>query len=123
MTMPLIEQPDLEAHVWAQLAPLKGVTSFAYAATQLDRAGWVMAHFVQADARHADKARARDLAERVRQIIVGLADVPWPLGCVCYVQPTEGPFWLPDDDGSPRYVARYEIRVHPPRRATVPAET
>lgn len=123
MTVPLVEQPDIEAHVWAQLADLKGVTSFAYAATQLDRLGWIMATFVQVDARHADKARARALAERVRQMIVGLADVPWPSGCVCYAQPVEGPFWLPDDDGGPRYVARYEIRAHPPRAATAHAGT
>jgi hypothetical protein len=119
--MPVVAQPDLEAFVWSQIGGLKGVTSFAYAATQLDPAGWIMAHFVQVDARHADKKRARDLAERVRQIITGLADDPWAEGVVCYVMPVEGPFWLPDEDGGPRYTARYEIRVHPPRRATVPA--
>lgn len=123
MSADVIVQPDVEAHVWSVVGALKGVTSWSYAATQLDRAGWTYAHFVQIDARHADKTRARELAERVRQMIIALADVPWPLGCVTYCQPVEGPFWLPDDDGSPRYVARYEIRVHPPRRATVPAGT
>jgi hypothetical protein len=55
VTSPVIAQPDLEAHVWAQLRDLKGVTSFGYAATQLDSFGWIMAHFVQVDARHKTK--------------------------------------------------------------------
>jgi hypothetical protein len=122
MSAPVVEQPDVEALVWSQIEPLKGVTSFAYAATSLDRIGWLYAVFVQVDARHADKKRARDLAERVRQIITGLGGADWADGVVSYVQAVEGPFYLPDDDnGAPRYVARYEIRVHPPRRATVPA--
>jgi hypothetical protein len=123
MTAPVIIQPDLEAHVWAQLGGLKGVTSFGYAAVQQDPLGWIYAHFVQVDARHSTKQAARELAEQCRQILVALPAVPWDAGVVCYVQPVEGPAWLPDDDGSPRYTARYEIRVHPPRRATVPAGT
>ena len=122
MTMPVIVQPDLEAHLWAQLRDIKGVTSFGYAALPWDRAGWVYAHFVQVDARHRDKQAARDLAEQVRQLVMGLPEIPWPGGCVCYVQAVEGPAWLPDDDGAPRYTARYEVRVHPPRAATVRAD-
>ena len=115
---PLVEQPDLEAHLWAQIRHLPGVTSFAYTAVQQDPAGWLMAHFVQVDARAKAKAAARDVAEQVRQLLTSrLPDVPWTEGTVCYVQPIEGPFWFPDDDGSPRYVARYEIRVHPRRGA------
>lgn len=118
----IVSQPDIEAHVWAQIRHLKGVTSFGYAAVQLDRLGWLMAHFVQVDARHRDKQAARDLAEQVRQLVVALPDALWETGHVAYVQPVEGPAWLPDDDGSPRYTARYEIRVHPPRAATVRAD-
>jgi len=122
MTMPVIAVPDLEAHLWAQLGGLKGVTSFAYAAQPWDRAGWVYAQFVQVDARHKTKQAARDLAEQVRQLVMGLPEIPWARGCVCYVQAVEGPAWLPDDDGAPRYTARYEVRVHPPRAATVRAD-
>jgi hypothetical protein len=122
MTMPVIAVPDLEAHLWAQLGGLKGVTSFAYAAQPWDRAGWVYAQFVQVDARHKTKQAARDLAEQVRQLVMGLPEIPWAGGCVCYVQAVEGPAWLPDDDGAPRYTARYEVRVHPPRAATVRAD-
>jgi hypothetical protein len=123
VTSPVIVQPDLEAWVWENIRDLKGVTSFGYAAAQLDHTGWIMQHFIQVDARHVDKQASRDLAEQVRQVITGLADLPWPQGVICYIQPVEGPAWLPDDDGAPRYMARYEIRVHPPRRATVPAGT
>jgi hypothetical protein len=116
---PVIVQPDLEAWVWANVRELGGMTSFSFAAAQ-SWPGWIYAHFVQVDARAARKQAARDLAERARQIICALPDVPWPDGTVCYVQPVEGPAWLPDDDGSPRYMARYEIRVHP-RRSAAPA--
>jgi hypothetical protein len=113
--IPVIAQPDLEAWVWANVRAVPGVTSFTYAAQQLDSRGWMMAHSVQVDARLNRKAAARASAERVRQIMTGLADVPWPDGVISYVQPIEGPFWLPDPDGRPRYCARYEVRVHPPR--------
>lgn len=126
MSAPVIVQPDLEQWVWAHLRDLPGeVTSFAYAARQLDPIGWLYAWFIQVDARHSKrKAAARDLAERARQILLSLGSAPWPDGCVAYVQPIEGPFWFPDlEDGMPRYCARYEIRVHPRRRAAaIPEE-
>jgi hypothetical protein len=113
---PIPAQPDLEAWVWAQLKGLAGVNSWSYQATQ-DWPGWIYRHFVQVDCRAKRKQAAHDLAEQARQIMMGLPDVPWAQGGVVYVQPVEGPFWLPDPDGLPRYVARYEIRVHPPRPA------
>jgi hypothetical protein len=113
MTTPAtIVQPDLEAWVWAQIGGLAGVTSFVYAAAQ-HWPGWVYEWHVQVDARSARKSAARDLAEHVRQLVLGLPEVAWSDGVVCYVQPTEGPFYLPDPDGHPRYCARYEIRSHP----------
>lgn len=115
MSAPVIVQPDVEAWVIANTRDLPGVTVFSYAATQLDRLGWVMAVFVQLDARRKSKPAARDVAERARQRMCSLGDVPWPDGTICYSQPVEGPFYLPDDDGQPRYTARYEIRAHPVR--------
>jgi hypothetical protein len=113
-----VEQPDLEAWVWANIKGLGGVTSFSYTALT-SAGGWVVAHYVQIDARAKSKKAASDLAEEARQLVAALPEVPWTEGTVCYVRAVEGPFWLPDDDGSPRYVARYEIRVHP--RRTAPA--
>lgn len=114
---PVIEVPDVEAWVWSNLRELDGVTCFAYTALQLDRLGWITAAFIQVDARSRRRAVARDRAERARQIVVSLADRPWPDGTVCYVQPVEAVFWLPDDDGLPCYRARYEIRAHPIRQS------
>jgi len=122
MTTPdMIAQPDLEAWVWSHIGGLAGVTSFAYAAEQLGAPGWLYAHHIQVDARAARKQAARDLAEQVRRAMLALAVTPWPDGVVCYAQATEGPFWLPDPDGHPRYTARYEIRVHPPRTGAIQA--
>ncbi len=113
---PVIVQPDLEAWVWSQVKYLPGVTLFTYAAIQM-WPGWVYAYSLQIDARAKTKQAARDLAEQVRQLVNSLPDRLWPDGVISYVQPVEGPFWLPDDDGVPRYCARYEIRAHPNRQA------
>jgi hypothetical protein len=118
-TAPAIEQPDLEAWVWQNISDLHGVTSFVYMAGTF-WPGWIYAHSVQVDARAKTKTEARDLAEQVRQRIFALAALPWPDGTVSFVDVIEGPFWLPDADGAPRYCARYEIRVHP-RRSSTPA--
>jgi hypothetical protein len=115
-----IVQPDLEAWVWAQIKDLPGVTSFCYAVTHpMGYLPWLVAYSVQIDARAKGKQAARDLAEQVRQIMTGLPDVPWPDGVVSTADVIEGPFWLPDPnpDGGPRYVARYEVRAHPPQVA------
>lgn len=124
MTAGLIpEQPDAEAWVWANLRHLPGLTSFSYAASlpegvwQLDPA-WMYAYSIQVDARAKTKAAARDHAEAARRIMAGLPAVPWAEGTVTSVAVLEGPFWLPDDDGAPRYCGRYEVRVHPRRAAT-----
>jgi hypothetical protein len=111
---PVIAQPDLEAWAWANLQHLAGVTSFAYSATG-QWPDWVFGYGLQVDARAARKDAARALGETVRQILAGLAAVAWPEGVICYAQITEGPFWLPDPDGAPRYVQRWDIRVHPRR--------
>jgi hypothetical protein len=111
---PVIAQPDLEAWVWANLQQLSGVTSFVYAALGM-WPDWVFAYSLQVDARAARKDAARALAETVRQLLAGLPAVAWAEGVICYAQITEGPFWLPDPDGAPRYTQRWEIRVHPPR--------
>jgi hypothetical protein len=117
VTYPLIAQPDLEKLVVEQLAPLAGVTCFAYSSAQLDLMGWVWSYMIQVDARAGRKAAARDLAEQARQVMAGLTAVPWADGTVNYTRAETGPFWNPDPDGGPRYTARYEVRAHPSRDA------
>jgi hypothetical protein len=112
---PIVAAPDAEAWLWANLRALPGVTSFSYTAQQLDPLGWIIAHYIQVDARAKRRAAARDGAERARRIVLGLGGVPWAEGVICMVGVVEAPFYLPDDDGLPRYAARYEIRAHPRR--------
>jgi hypothetical protein len=114
-TLPaIVAQPDLEAWVWQNVSPVEGVTSFCYAAVSAGWPHWIVAYSVQVDARASTKQAARDRADQVRQIVLGLPNVPWPAGVCCTADPIEGPFWLPDDDAGPRYVARYIIQAHPP---------
>jgi hypothetical protein len=115
MPVPVPVQPDVEAWVWTNVSQLHGVTSFAYTGIT-DWPGWQTRTGIQVDCRARRKKAARDLAEQVRRIVLGLPDVPWGDGQITYASVTEGPFWLPDDpDGTPRYSARYELRVHPIR--------
>lgn len=116
--LPLHAAPDTEAWAWASLREIRGVTSFAYTATQLDRAGWITSTFLQVDARAARRAPARAASDAARLRLLALPDLDWAEGAVCLVDVIEAPFWLPDEDGQPRYVARYEIRAHP--RRTIP---
>lgn len=112
----LFRRPDVEAWLWLNIRHLPGLTSFAYAAEQLDPA-WIWAVSVQVDARAKTKHAAHQLAEDARLIVAALPFTPWEDGTVSAAKPVEGPFWLPDDDGAPRYCARYELRVHPRRDA------
>lgn len=113
---PLVAQPDVEAWVWANVGHLHGVTSFCYAAS-LPWPTWLAIYEIQIDCRARRKSAARALAEEVRLIIQGLTDVNWDEGVIARVQLIEGPFWLPDEDGAPRYTTRWQIRARP-RRAT-----
>lgn len=109
---PVPVHPDIEAFVWAQIKRIPGVQSWLYASVY-EWPGWQYRHSLQVDVRSQRRRVARDRAEEVRLIICALSDVDWPEGVVTYCQPTEGPFYDPDDDGTPRFVARYEVRVHP----------
>jgi Bacteriophage minor capsid protein len=112
---PVPAQPDVEAWVWANVRHLPGVTSFAFSGIT-DWPGWQTRTGIQVDCRASRKKAARDLAEQVRQIVLGLPDVAWDAGQITYVSVADGPVWLPDDsDGTPRYTTRFELRVHPPR--------
>jgi hypothetical protein len=114
-TPAVIAHPDIEAWVWASLRGLGGVTMWCYAAERM-WPNWLVAYSLQVDARAGTKQAARDRAERARQIMEWLPNLAWADGVLSYSQPVEGPFWLPDDDGQPRYVARYELRAHPGRQ-------
>jgi hypothetical protein len=106
-------QPDPAPHVWAQLKHIEGVTCFVYAAVPRWPEGWLVTHSFQVDARAAQPGPAWERAEQARQILVDLWRRPWADGVVVLVDVTEGPFYLADPDGQPRYVLRADVRVHP----------
>ena len=106
-----IAQPDAEAWVIASVAG-EGVTVFTFAATR-SWPGWLVAYSMQVDARARTKSAACALAEDTRQAMTALPGKHWAGGVIAYVACIEGPFWLPDDEGGPRYTARYEVRAHP----------
>lgn len=111
-----VAQPDIEAWFIAHIRDLDGsVTVFTVAGHQLYH-GWAWEHLVQVDVRAGrNKKACRDLAEQARLAIAVLPDVPWPDGVISYLRCDEGPFWLPDDDGTARYCMRWTVRIHPAR--------
>lgn len=114
----VIEQPDVEAWVWQHLKHLPGVTSFAFTAIpdhpwQSERGPWTVTTSIQVSCRAKRKAAARNLANQALRAVTGLLSIPWPDGVITRAVVTEGPFWLPSDDGDPHYVTRWEIGSHP----------
>jgi hypothetical protein len=106
-------RPDMELLVWQTVQSLGGVTSWSYSVIEHDPPGWLSTTYVQVDCRAGSRHDASRRADAARQAICAL---PWgssPLGRVCRVVVEEGPFWLPDPDGAPRYVARYALTAHP----------
>jgi hypothetical protein len=124
MTDPVFDyaRPDVEALVWATVGPLGGVTSWAYTANDVRTpAGWLSQVSVQVDVRARSKQAAYARADAARRLLMGLPGQAWPGGVVNRVDTVEGPFWLADPTGAPRYVARYDLYVHPLPVAAVPA--
>jgi hypothetical protein len=112
MAVDVATQPDVEAHVWAQLRPIGGVRSWVDGST-MDYPPWQCRFEFQVDARASDRVLARERAWQACYVMLGLPDITWDDGVITYVQPTVGPSWFPDSDGPPRYTARYEVRCHP----------
>jgi hypothetical protein len=116
-------RPDVEALVWDTVRSLGGCTTWAYSSGDQTRApaGWLSIVSVQVDVRARSKHAAFQRADQARRLILALPYSAWDDGVVADVVNLDGPFWLPDTDGCPRYVARYEVRVHPLPAAS-PAE-
>lgn len=109
-----LDRPDAEAIVWAAIRQLGGMSSWAFAAAdESTPQAWLSTVSIQVDARAKSKEAAYHRADQARQIILRLPWSSWPGAIITTAAITDGPYWLPDDDGAPRYVARYEIQVHP----------
>jgi hypothetical protein len=106
-------RPDVERYVWSSVRDLGGVQTWCYTAAEGELPGWLAVVYVQVDVRAGRKGDAYRRADQVRRALCALPFAYWPDGVVTRVDTTEGPFWMPDDDGAPRYVARYAVTVHP----------
>jgi hypothetical protein len=108
-------RPDIDQHIHAVIKPAGGTTVWTYALVDRQPPGWLTEASVQVDVRSTGKAMAFTRADMVRRAICSLPLVPWPEGVVNRVDVIDGPFWLPDQTGAPRYVARYRVVFHPAR--------
>lgn len=106
-------RPDIEQLVHDRVRPLGGVITWAYAVTDGPLRGWHATTSLQVDVRAHRRAAARDRADQARRLICGLPWAVLPGVVVLFVNVADGPFWLPDSNGGPRYVARYEIGARP----------
>jgi hypothetical protein len=109
-------RPDVEWLVEQTVKPLGGVVSWAYTASDDVFPGWLSTVNVQVDVRSHRKTTALERADACRRAICALPWAEWDQGVIVRVDVSEGPFWLPDDNGGPRYVARYAVMSHPRAR-------
>jgi hypothetical protein len=102
---------DLEAHLWSLVKPIGGVRLFAVALTERAH-HHIFTMTVQVDTRGSGKKEARDRAMVAAASVLGSPHAPWQYGVVTGATVVMGPRWLPDENGAPRYVARYAVTAH-----------
>ena len=116
MTSSLIDYPppDVEANLVETIkaAGFTGVRVFTVDVTT-GYPHWVTDQIVQVDCRASDKQKAYAKAWAVLSTI--LTPTTWRDGVLSHVAVASGPSWQPDENGAPRYVARYILTVHPAR--------
>lgn len=113
-------RPSVELAVRHAVRNLGGTVTWCYAAADRQPRGWLAAVDVQVDVRANSKSTAWRRADACRRAVSVLPWAAQPHGVIASVDVTDGPLWLPDPDGRPRYVARYAILTHPSRPARQP---
>lgn len=108
-----LPRADIEYLVWTRIRHLGDATCHMYSATEGDPGSWLTTTMIQVDCRSANRARALGMADTARRIIKALARAELPEVVISMVSCTEGPRWLPDENGGPRYIAQYRIIHHP----------
>ena len=106
-------RPDVEQLVYQTVKPLGGVITWAYTAGEASPDGWLFTLSIQVDVRAHRKSAALARADACRRAVCALPWAEWPGGVIARVDVTEGPFWLPDENGAPRYVSRFAVMAHP----------
>jgi len=111
------ERPDIELHALRAVKPLGGVITWCYTAGEGDPPGWIFTANIQVDVRANNRVNAERRADAVRRAICALPARYWDEGVVNRVDVVDGPFWQPDENNAPRYVARFAIVFHPRAQA------
>jgi hypothetical protein len=104
--------PDAEWLVREAIRGIGGTVTWAFAVTDGQPRGWVQTSDIQVDVRAASKRAAYQRADQVRRAV---ASMPGTSPGVADALVTDGPLWVPDGPGQPRYVVRFALTVHPAR--------
>jgi hypothetical protein len=106
-------RPDIEYWVWQNVRGLGDIVCWTIGTSEVDPHGWASVSSIQVDAKARNRDRASTIADQARRIIKSLPWTEWDGGVIGAVDCTDGPLWQPDQNGTPRYVARYSITYHP----------
>jgi hypothetical protein len=117
----MMPRGDIERWVQVCLAPLGGIQVWAYAVIDYTQNGYIAGASIQVDVRASSKSASFTRADAARRVVMALPTRRWDEGVISRTEVIDGPFWLPDQDGRPRYVARYLLVFHPRRAARPPA--
>jgi hypothetical protein len=91
----------------------KDVRVYEYGAAEGDPGSWIALSSLQVDCGGVNREAAWRLADRCRRRIKAAVWDDFPDVVVTNVVCTDGPRWLPDENGGPRYIARYTVGHHP----------
>jgi hypothetical protein len=119
MMDPAVERtrPDVGQLVWQTVKDIPGIRTWEIGALPLPAPiGWLVATSIQVDVRASAKKVTYDRAMEARRRLLALAYEPWDAGVLTAVNILEDFWWFPDDDGAPRYIARFEVVAHPQQR-------
>jgi hypothetical protein len=122
-----IPRPDVEWLVREVVRPLGGTVTWVYATSdggRLGPRGWASTLNVQVDVRANSKRAAYRRADEVRRAVCLLPfRSPASAGVVASADVTDGPAWMPDGVGHPRYVVRFALVARPARGRLARRET
>ncbi|MBO0713510.1 MAG: hypothetical protein J2P59_02050 [Acidimicrobiales bacterium] len=108
-------RPDVAYWVWRCTQDLGRIITWETDAIEGDPSSVIATVFVAVDCYGPTRQRAHEIADQSRRLIKALPWVHWDDGIITSVDTREGPRWVPDENGGPRYSARYAIGVHPPQ--------
>jgi hypothetical protein len=112
---PVLRHPraDVAYYALQQIRDLGSVICWEYNADEGDPSAVLTTTYIQVDCRAANRARAYQVADQVRRTLKAFPWHDWNEAIFSEVESLDGPRWMPDENGAPRFVARYAIHHHP----------